>query len=488
MNSHVKSSADTERARTYRNGTSRWGERRLPGGAAPLWIGAGLVAIVLVLWLVWPSSQVGNRRFGVDVPQPVGVSRVQVGDIHVTVNALGTVTPLATVTVRPQVSGQILKIDFVEGQMVRAGDVLAEIDPRTFQAALDQAKGQLARDMAVLSNAELDLERFRALNAQNAISKQQLDTQAAQVRQDAGVVEADNAAVKGAAVNLGYTRITSPVAGRAGLRQVDIGNLVQAGQTSGVVIITQLQPISVLFSLPEDDIRAVMQQVNAGGALTAEAYDRGQTQKLATGQLAAVDSQIDTATGTVKLRAMFDNTGGTLFPQQFVNVRLLVNTLHDQVSVPGAAIQHGTQGTFVFVVNSDSTVSTRKVSLGPTDGDRIAVIEGVRLGDVVVVDGADRLRDGSQVTLPKGQHGHGNAELAGSTSGSATGDEARAARRALFKKILPKLTPDERAKLRAMNHDDRKAWIKEHYQQVMQRKDQPGGEGGFFGGGGGGSP
>jgi multidrug efflux system membrane fusion protein len=432
---------------------------------------------------VWPSSQLGNRRFGIDIAQPVGASRVEVGDIHVTVNALGTVTPLATVTVRPQVSGQILKIDFVEGQMVKAGDVLAEIDPRTFQAALDQAKGQLARDSAALANAKIDLGRFQALNAQNAISKQQLDTQAALVRQDSGVVQADNAAVKAAAVNLGYTHITAPVAGRAGLRQVDVGNLVEAGQTSGVVVITQLQPISVLFTLPEDDIDAVMQQVNGGVPLTAEAYDRGQTRELASGRLAAVDSQIDTTTGTVKLRAMYDNTDGALFPNQFVNVRLLVNTLHNQVSVPGAAIQRGAEGTFVFAVNSDSTVSMRHVSVGPTDGDRIAVVQGVRPGDVVVVDGADRLRDGSKVTLPKGQHGNGRTEVAGSTlAGSATADNSRAARRALFMKILPKLTPEEREQLRGMNHDDRSAWIKAHYQELMKRGDQPS-AGGFFGGG-----
>jgi multidrug efflux system membrane fusion protein len=491
MSSHARNTFDIvgKRARNYDGGATRWGERNLPGGAATLWIGVGLLAVALVLWAVWPSSQLGSRRFGIGIAQPVGVSPVEVGDIHVTVNALGTVTPLATVTVRPQVSGQILKIDFVEGQTVKAGDVLAEIDPRTFQDALDQAKGQLARDSAALANAKVDLGRFQGLNAQNAISKQQLDTQATLVRQDTGVVQADNATVKAAAVNMGYTRITAPVAGRAGLRQVDVGNLVEAGQTAGVVVITQLQPISVLFTLPEDDIGSVMQQVNAGTTLTADAWDRGQTHKLATGRLAAVDSQIDTTTGTVKLRAMFDNSDGALFPNQFVNVRLLVSTLHDQISVPGAAVQRGAEGMFVFAVNSDSTVSMRQVSLGPADGDRVAVVQGVKPGDVVVVDGADRLRDGSKVTLPSGQRGNGSAGVAsGSFGNTTTADNSRTSRRALFMKILPKLTPEEREQLRGMNRSDRSAWINAHYQELMKRKDQPGAEGGFFGGGGGGTP
>jgi multidrug efflux system membrane fusion protein len=414
---------------------------------------------------------------------PVGVSKVVAGDINVTFNALGTVTSLATDPVRPQVSGEIVKFDFTEGQTVKAGDVIAEIDPRTYQAALDQAKGQLARDAAALANARIDLKRFQALNAQNAISKQQLDTQAALVRQDEGVVESDNAAVKAAAINLGYARVTAPISGRAGIRQVDVGNLVQAGQTSSIVVITQLQPISVLFSLPEDDLEQIMQQVNQGATLVAEAYDRSQAQKLATGTLSAVDSQIDTTTGTVKMRAMFDNKDNALFPDQFVNVRLRVLTLHDQTVAPAAALQRGSQGNFVYTVNTDSTVNMRTVATGVTDGDRVQITQGLKPGDTVVVDGADRLSDGSRVVLPEGQHGSGTATA--SPTGGAGSAHGGHGMRQLFRK----LTPQERQQLFSMSRDDRRAWLAAHRDELMKRKDQPeGAAGGFSGGGGGGPP
>lgn len=387
-----------ERAKPYVARARAWSARRLPGGERMMWIGGAIILLALFIWAIKPGPKEDNG-FDRGGPTPVGIAKVQATDIAVAMNALGTVTPLATVTVKPQVSGTLLRLNFAEGQMVTAGEVLAEIDPRTYQAALDQANGQLLRDQAQLANARLDLQRYRTLLSQNSIARQQVDTQAATVRQAEATVQADQATVETAAINLGYTKIVSPVNGRVGLRQVDIGNIVDAN-TSGIVVVTQLQPISVLFSVPEDSIDVIMGRIKSGSTLSVEAYDRGQTKKLATGTLSTVDNQIDTATGTVKLRAMFDNTNDDLFPNQFVNVRLLVSTLHNQAAVPSAAIQRGTSGTFVFAVNTDSTVSMRPVTLGPTDGDKVAITRGLKAGETVVVDGADRLRDGSEVTLP----------------------------------------------------------------------------------------
>ena len=482
-----------ERTRTYVDGAGQWGERNLPGGARTVWVGLVLIVIVALLWVLRPAAAPQQQgRFGAGGPMPVGIAKVVSTDINVTYDALGSVTPLATDTVRPQVSGTIVKIDFQEGSMVKAGDVLAEIDPRPFQAALDQAKGQLARDTAALANAKVDLGRFQSLWDQKAIAQQQRDTQAALVKQDEGVIESDKANVQTAAINLGYTKVTSPISGRAGIRQVDVGNLLQAGQTSQIVVVTQLQPISVLFSLPEDDLGKVMQQVNQGAKLVVEAYDRSQATKLATGTLSAVDSQIDTTTGQVKMRAMFDNTDNALFPQQFVNVRLRVQTLHDQTSVPSAALQRGAEGSFVYAVNKDSTVSMRAVTTGVTDGDKVQIVQGLKPGDVVVVDGADRLRDGSEVILPKGQHGSGSAAQSASTSTTPGAGGVRG--RGGFMKILKKLTPAEHDQFCGMSHDDRRNWMKAHMAELMKRPDQPGevkrcgggAGGGFFGGGGGG--
>jgi multidrug efflux system membrane fusion protein len=331
---------------------------------------------------------------------PVGVATAMSGDLDVSLNALGTVTPLATVTVKPQVSGPLIKIAFTEGETVRQGQVLAEIDPRPFQAALDQTKGQLARDEAQLANAEVDLNRYQMLIAQNSIAQQQVDSQAALVRQDQAIVKTDQANVETAQINLGYTTIASPINGRVGLRQVDVGNLVTAGQATGIVVVTQLEPISVVFTVPEDDISDVMAQVNGKATLTVDAYDRAQTKKLASGTLSTVDNQIDTATGSVKMRAIFDNAKGDLFPNQFVNIKLFVKTLHDQIVLPSSAVQRGASGTFVYVVNEDHTVSIRPIMIGLTEGDRVSIAQGVMVGDMVVIDGADRLRDGATVVLP----------------------------------------------------------------------------------------
>ena len=481
----------SERTKTYVDGAGRWGDRNLPGGARTVWVGLTLIAIVALLWLLRPAAMPKEQgRFGAGGPMPVGVAKAVATDINVTNDALGSVTPLATVTVRPQVSGTIVRIDFQEGSMVKAGDVLAEIDPRPFQAALDQAKGQLARDAAALGNARVDLGRFQSLWDQKAISQQQLATQAALVKQDEGVVESDKANVQTAAINLGYTKVTSPISGRAGIRQVDVGNLVQAGQTSQIVVVTQLQPISILFSLPEDSLGQIMQQVDQGAKLVVEAYDRAQTTKLATGVLSAVDSQIDATTGTVKMRATFDNADDALFPQQFVNVRLRVLTLHGQTSVPPAALQRGAQGSFVYIVNKDNTVSMRTVTTGVTDGDKVQITQGLKPGDTVVVDGADRLRDGSEVILPKGQHGSGSVAQNATTTPGAQGAGGM---RGFMRTIMKKLTPAERDQFCALARADRRAWIAAHRAELMKRPDQPGeakrcggGGSGFFGGGGGG--
>ena len=335
----------------------------------------------------------------------VTVATAASGDIEVRIPALGTITPLATVTVRPQVSGILTKIAFQEGQLVKAGQFLAEIDPRPYQAALEQAKGNLRRDQALLADAKLDLKRFEELIKEDSVAQQQLDTQRALVDQDGGVVESDQAAVRTAQINLEYTHIGSPVTGRVGLRQVDQGNYVTPGDTNGLVVVTELQPISAIFAVPEDNVNTLMQQMQAGVTLTADAYDRGNSAKIGEGTVKTVDNQIDITTGTIKLRALFDNQDGRLFANQFVNIQLVVNVLHDQTVIPGGAVHRGAPNgvvsTFVYLVNTaDNTVSVRPVTLGVIDGERVAITKGLHSGDIVVTEGGDRLRDGASVILP----------------------------------------------------------------------------------------
>lgn len=417
------------RARDSAVHARRRGLARIPGGPRTLWIAGGLILVFLFVWATWPGghSRTASGKYDTNVPIPVAVAQARLGDVGMTLNALGAVTPLATVTVKPQVSGILQKIDFQEGQLVRAGTVLAEIDPRPFRAALDQARGTLARDSAQYANAKIDLARYQALWAQQAISQQILTTQQATLNTDAGTVEADKATVEAAALNLGYCTIRSPVAGRVGLRQVDVGNYVQVGITTEIAVVTELQPISVLFTLPEDNLSQLMPRVRAGARLPVDAYDRSQVTKLASGTLSTVDNEIDPTTGTVKMRALFDNSDGALFPSQFVNVRLLVNTLHAQTTVPSPAIQHGASGDFVFVVTPGRTVNMRAVTLGPADGDNVDVVKGVAPGEEVVVDGADRLRDGARITIPgphehaPGAHGHAGLRHHRGSSGGARG-------------------------------------------------------------------
>ncbi|MFL5267068.1 MAG: MdtA/MuxA family multidrug efflux RND transporter periplasmic adaptor subunit [Stellaceae bacterium] len=336
-------------------------------------------------------------------PVPVVAAAVEKGDMPVALNQLGTVTPLAMVTVKTQISGYLTQVAFKEGQMVTQGEFLAQIDPRPYQVALEQAQAQLAKDQALLKNAQLDLQRYNTLVAQNSIAKQTRDTQISLVAQYQATVQADQAQIDAQKLNLTYCRIVSPVTGRVGLRQVDAGNYVQTSDPNGIVVVTQLQPISVIFTVPEDKLPEVMKRVRAGAVLPVTAYDRTGTTELATGKLDTVDNQIDTTTGTVKLRATFDNEQEILFPNQFVNIKLLVNTLHDTDIVPSSAIQRGAPGTFVYVVKPDRTVAVQKVKLGPTNGHQIAILSGLQPGESVVIDGTDRLRDGGKVTVSPNQ-------------------------------------------------------------------------------------
>jgi membrane fusion protein, multidrug efflux system len=330
----------------------------------------------------------------------VGAETIANGDIRIILNELGTVTPLANVTVRTQINGQLTAVAFQEGQTVKQGDFLAQIDDRPYKVALEQAQGTLAHDQALLGQAQTDLKRYQTLARQDSIAKQQADDQVYLVGQYQGSVQSDQAQVDSAKLNIAYCHIISPVTGRVGLRQVDAGNYVQTSDTNGIVVITQEQPISVIFSVTEDNLPAVMKQVVGGAQLPVQAYDRSNTTLLATGTLTNVDNQINTTTGTVNMRATFPNEDFALFPNQFVNARLLVDTLHNVVRVPVAAVQQGAPGTFVYAINQDSTVSVRPIKIGPTDGAYSEVISGLSAGDRVVTDGTDRLRDGQKVTIP----------------------------------------------------------------------------------------
>jgi membrane fusion protein, multidrug efflux system len=370
----------------------------------------GLILIGLAALWLWviqprmnqqrPPAQFGRRAFMNSV-MPVGVAIADKGDIPITLEGLGTVTPLATVTVKTQINGQLTQIVFKEGQLVKKGDFLAQIDPRLYQAQLEQYQGQLVRDQALLADAKLDLARYQKLAAQDSIASQQVDSQQATVKQDEGNVLVDQAQIDTAKVNLAYCHIETPVEGVVGIRQVDEGNYVQTSDANGIVVITQMQPMSVIFTVPEDKILQVTKRLHDGATLPVTAYDRTDTTQIATGTLATTDNQVDTSTGTVKLRALFPNDKEELFPQQFVNARLLVDTLKDAVIVPTPAIQLGAPGSYVYVVHSaDSTVSVRVVKTGPADGQRTAILSGIELGETVVTDGVDRLYDGAKVQLP----------------------------------------------------------------------------------------
>jgi multidrug efflux system membrane fusion protein len=427
-----------------------------------MWIGVAIVAAVLAAALLTPHPDqhargrggggfgggAGGGRGG-GIPTVVGVATAVKGDIPITLGALGTVTPEATVTVQSQIAGTLEKVDFREGQMVRKGQLLAEVDTRPYVVALAQAEGALARDQATLANAELDLKRYQTLVKQDSVSGQTVDTQAALVKQDEGTVKTDQANIASAKLNLTYCHIIAPVSGRVGLRQVDPGNYITAGLATGVVVITEIDPIDIVFTLPEDNVPQVQARVAQGVTLSVTALDRTGAITLAQGSLLTLDNQIDTSTGTVKAKARFANPNGMLFPNQFVNVNLLVNTLKDAVIVPTQAVRHGSKGDYVFTVDQDpmmggNVAKMTMVKLGPSDGDRTSIASGVAAGDQVVTDGGDRLTDGATILLPgqipsgmgqkkkpagffdwiAGLFGHKPATDGGAASGAAGGQAA----------------------------------------------------------------
>ena len=398
-----------------------------------VWIAviAALAAAAAFAWRkfehVAPStSQEETSGRPAQPPQTVRVAPVTLGDMPLTIDALGTVTPFETVTIRTQIAGVLQTVGFTEGQTVKTGDFLAQIDPRPYEAALAQAKGQLAKDQALLGQAQSDLARYQQLNKQDSISKQQVDDQEALVAQDKAAIVTDQAQVKTAELNLAYTHIVSPVTGRVGLRLVDPGNYLQPSDANGIVVITQIDPISVVFTTPEDNLPRISARLNSGAELKVTVLDRDNVNALATGTLTTYDSQIDVTTGTIKMRATFANPNGVLFPQQFVNVRLLVDTMTGVTLAPNAAIQLGASGNFVYLLNDDSTVSKRDVGIGPTDGKRTVIASGLKEGEKVVIDGVDRLRDGAKVKVVESPpiaaaQGSGQGQEQADPAGSANG-------------------------------------------------------------------
>ncbi|TYP66230.1 MdtA/MuxA family multidrug efflux RND transporter periplasmic adaptor subunit [Stutzerimonas stutzeri] len=370
-------------------------------------IGGVVVVIALLLWWLWPSAaetppqQAGGRpAFGAfGGPTPVRVAPVERGEFEVYTKALGTVTPLNTVNVRSRVAGELVEIHFEEGQRVKAGDLLALIDPRAYEVALQQAEGTLQQNRALLQNAQLDLDRYRGLFADDSIAKQTLDTQQALVNQYNGTLAANQAAVNEAKLNLQFTKIRAPIDGRVGLRQLDQGNLVAANDTTPLVVITQTQPIAITFTLPENELPPVISRFRSGEELSVQAWDRGERTLLGEGVLESLDNLIDTTTGTLKMKARFDNEAELLIPNQFVNARLRVETLSDAVLIPSAALQFGSRGNYAYVVGEDSKVELRVLEVGPSNGDRTVVVNGLNPGERIVMEGTDRLRDGSEVEV-----------------------------------------------------------------------------------------
>lgn len=396
-----------------------------------LGLGLGLAIVAGAGWyMAQPGTAPATRpagRFGPGAGTPVGLATAAKGEIPVVIRALGTVTPLQTVNVKTQITGQLVEVHFKEGQLVKQGDLLAVVDPRPYDVALQQTEGQLQKDEALLKNAQADLERYKKLVAQDSIARQQYDTQVALVRQYEAALVIDKALVDAAKLNVTYTKIVAPLTGKIGLRMVDKGNFVTMGDATGICVIIQVQPISVIFTIPEDALPAVRSRLKSGAKLEVRVLDRAQKNELAVGRLDTTDNVIDTTTGTVKLRAIFDNDDESLFPNQFVNVRLLVDTVKDATIVPVAAVQRGQPGTFVYLVKADDTVEIRVVELGVSDGEKVAILKGLQIGDEVVVDGVDRLRDGAKIRRPTStpRASAGPPLAAAPAEGQATGGPRR---------------------------------------------------------------
>lgn len=390
-----------------------------------------------------PRKGAGARFSAGGQVQPVSVGMVRHEDVRVLVSAIGTMNARATAVVRTKVSGEIKALRFKEGDEVKAGQVLAEIDPRSYQATLNQMQGNLQRDQALLKNARLDLQRYQELKAQDSIAGQQVDTQAALVRQYEGVVAADQAQVDAARLQLDYTRVVAPIAGRLGLRQADMGNVVNPGDANGIVTITQVRPIDAVFSVPEAHLAQIRQRLAEGATLPVELWDREQKQRLARGRLGALDNAIDITTGTIKVKAAFANEDGRLYPNQFVNVKLQVQLLEHALTVPATAVQNN----YVYLVQQDGTVTQRRIRVGVTDGDRVSVEGELAEGDKVVTDGIDRLREGAKVAVIE----------AGAASKADQAAQEAGQRRAAF---LKNLTPEQREKLAKMSPDERRAFIR----------------------------
>jgi multidrug efflux system membrane fusion protein len=372
-----------------------------------LWLALSLLLLSIGAYFFWPRvsgaksssgppKAAGKKGRG-DAVIPVVAAKAHKGSIPVYFTGLGAVTPINTVTIKSRVDGQLMKVLYKEGDMVQQGDVLVEIDPRPFQVQLAQAEGELAKDQAALENARIDLARYQTLLTQNAIPEQQVATQKAAVAQDEGIVKSDQGQIESARLDITYCHITAPISGRIGLRLVDQGNIVHASDSTGLLVITQIQPISVIFTLAEDQLPAVLKKVRAGQQLKVDAYDREMKTKIAQGSLTTLDNQIDPATGTVKIRATFGNRDSALFPSQFVNARLLVEEKRGVTLAPGAAIQRNSQTTYVYAVKPDSTVTVHPVKVGATEGDESEIVSGLSPGDVVVMTGVDRLQEGSKV-------------------------------------------------------------------------------------------
>ena len=390
-----------------------------PAHAKRRWLWIVLIVVGLVgaaLIARWFASSSGKDQQRGRPPAAIAITKVTTANVPVSLTALGTVTPVVTATVRAQQAGTIFRVDFREGQVVQRGQVIAQIDPRPFQLQLAQAEANLARDAATLNLARVDLNRYRTLLAQDSIARQQVDTQAATVGQLNGTTAADRAAIGTARLNLAYTSVKSPITGRIGLRQVDIGNYVTPGDATGIAVVTQTDPIDVTFSLPQAQLAQVQARIGPGGSgLPVIALDQSTGTQIATGTLLTFDNQIDATTGTVKAKARFANGGARLFPNQFVNVSMLVNTLQSALVVPVSAVRHGAPGDFVFLYQPDHTVKLQVVKTGPIVGQQIAILAGVKQGDTVVTAGADGLEDGSKVRLP------GEAGGPGGKSGKAGG-------------------------------------------------------------------